>query len=246
MSSSTSTAAAVSSRTKPKTRILRGITVAIAGSLGAGWSDTDVARWMAYNGGRFVAAISKENETDVTHLLCSRDEYVKPKKQQCAPLKVALQLKGVRIVTKDWLEDSLHRRRRRPERPYLLKTVLREEQQSPEARQRRLMAQRERGRREGETFVDSSLYRLYRDCTGFAYRVTLRRDNPAADIFGERYVLHLFQSLAQPPLYWFAARHYKSRTHTQPRSFRPSETCQLFGKAWDEFTTFFRKKTGVA
>ncbi|KAL1908881.1 hypothetical protein Sste5344_005238 [Sporothrix stenoceras] len=208
-----STSVAVSScRTKQKTRILRGITVAIAGSLGPGWSDADVARWMAYNGGKFVASLSSSNANGVTHLLCSRDEYAKPKRQQCGALKVALQ-KNVRIVTKDWLEDSLHRRRRRPKRPYLLKPILKEEQQSPEVLRQKALALRERGRREGESFIDSSLYRLYRDCTGFAYRVTLRRDHPAADIYGERYVFG---------------------------------TCQLFGTAFGEFTTFFRKKTGVA
>ncbi|KAL1894933.1 hypothetical protein Sste5346_005620 [Sporothrix stenoceras] len=219
-----STSVAVSScRTKQKTRILRGITVAIAGSLGPGWSDADVARWMAYNGGKFVASLSSSNANGVTHLLCSRDEYAKPKRQQCGALKVALQ-KNVRIVTKDWLEDSLHRRRRRPKRPYLLKPILKEEQQSPEVLRQKALALRERGRREGESFIDSSLYRLYRDSLCF---VSL----PIA---------------GTTPPYWFAARHYKSRTHTRPRSYRPSGTCQLFGTAFGEFTTFFRKKTGVA
>ncbi|ERS96994.1 hypothetical protein HMPREF1624_06321 [Sporothrix schenckii ATCC 58251] len=244
-------APATSSRTKPKTRILRDVTVAIAGHLGSGWSDADVARWTAYNGGRFVATMTPDNEQGVTHLLCSREEYAKPKKQRCANLKLALEAKTVRILLRDWLEDSLHRRRRRPERNYLLTTVARRDAAhaaapTTSARQERLAALRERGRREGEAFVDSSLYRLYRDSTGFAYRVTLRRDHAAAGVWGERYVLHLFESFAQPPLYWFAARHYKSRTHTQPRTFRPSATCQLFGTAFGQFCGFFHKKTGVA
>lgn len=247
MSSSTNAAPTSSSRVRPKTRILRGITIAIAGSLGPGWSDADVNRWMAYNGGQFVTTVTSDKDQGVTHLLCSRDEYAKPRKLRCANLKAALDNKTVRIVLRDWLEDSLHRRRRRPERPYLLRNVHRDEQQTPAALQERLAAQRERGRREGETFVNTSLYRLYRDPTdGFAYRVTLRRDHATAGIFGERYILHLFQSFAQPPLYWFAARHYKSRTHTQPRCFRPSGTCQLFATEFAQFCAFFRKKTGVA
>ncbi len=56
----------------------------------------------------------------------------------------------------------------------------------------------------------------------------------------------LFESLAKPRLYWFAARHYKSRAHTKPRNFRPSDTCQLFAAEFAHFCAFFRKKTGVA
>ena len=192
MSKPAAAAPTSSSQARPKTHILRGITVAIAGSLGPGWSDADVARWMAYNGGQFVTTVTGNNDQRVTHLLCSRDEYAQPKKLHCANLRAAMDAKTVRIVLRDWLEDSLHRRRRRPERAYLLRTVHRDEQQTPAARQERLAARRERGRREGETFVDTSLYRVYRDPTdGFAYRVTLRRDHAAANVFGERYVLHV-------------------------------------------------------
>ncbi|CAK7218889.1 anthranilate synthase / indole-3-glycerol phosphate synthase [Sporothrix curviconia] len=232
---------------RPKSRILCGVTVAIAGNLGPGWSDADVARWLAYNSGRFVPSVSSDNKEAVTHLLCTRDEYEKPPKLRCANLKALLgHSPGVHIVLHDWLEDSLHKKRRRAERPYLLRNVVRAEKQTPAALQQKLAAQRERGRREGEAFVDSSLYHIYRDSTGFAYKATIRRDHPAANIYGERYVLHLFESNARPHLYWFAARHYKSRTHTQPRCFRPSGTCQLFATEFAHFCAFFRKKTGVA
>ncbi|CAK7223338.1 hypothetical protein SBRCBS47491_005174 [Sporothrix bragantina] len=237
----------MTSTTRAKSRILRDVTVAVAGNLGPGWSDADVARWMAYNSGRFVPSVSSDNKEGITHLLCTRDEYDKPAKLRCVNLKNLLdQTPSVHIVLRDWLEDSLHKRRRRAERPYLLRNAVRVEKQTPEALQQKLAAQRERGRREGETFVDSSLYHIYQDLTGFAYKVTIRRDHAAADIYGERYVLHLFESNARPHLYWFAVRHYKSRTHTQPRCYRPSGTCQPFATEFAHFCGFFRKKTGVA
>ncbi|CAK7206753.1 hypothetical protein SEUCBS139899_009559 [Sporothrix eucalyptigena] len=232
--------------TKPKSRMLQGVTVAVAGNLGPGWSDANVARWMAYNSGRFVVNVSSDNKEDITHLLCTRDEYNQPPKLRCPNLKVLFRVPGVKIVLRDWLEDSLHKRRRRAERAYLLRNVVRTDKQTPTALQKKLAAQRERGQREGRTFIDCSLYHIYRDATGFAYKATLRRDHPAADIYGERYILHLFESNARPPLYWFVARHYKSKTHTQPRHFRPSGTCQLFVTEFAHFCAFFRKKTGVA
>lgn len=55
----------------------------------------------------------------------------------------------------------------------------------------------------------------------------------------------LFESLAKPPLYWFAARHYKSRKHSHPRDYRPSSSCGLFAAEFAHFCAFFHKKTGI-
>lgn len=179
--------------TKSASRLLHGVVVAIAGDLGPGWSPADVARWTAYHGGRFAAAVSRGNEEGVTHLLCTRDEYSKAPARRDASLQTLAACAGVHVVLRDWLEDSLHARRRCAERSYLLRSVLQRAAQpaDADARQKRLAALRARGRREGETFVDRSLYRVYRDATGFAYQVTLLRDHPEAGVVGERYVLHV-------------------------------------------------------
>ncbi|EFX02641.1 brct domain containing protein [Grosmannia clavigera kw1407] len=224
--------------------VMAGITVAVAGSLGSGWTDADVARWMAYNGGRFAASVTG----DVTHLLCTPEEYARPKKKQDPALREALRRgpKNVHIVLKDWLEDSLHRRSRRREKAYLLRHIHRPSQQHHKEMQERQERLRAKGRQLGETFVDTTLYHIYQDATGFSYKVTIQRDHENCGIFGERYVLHLFESDARPHLYWFAARHYKSRTHTQPRDYRPSDTCRLFETEFRHFCTFFARKTGVS
>ncbi|EPE03299.1 brct domain containing protein [Ophiostoma piceae UAMH 11346] len=221
------------SKFKRSTRILHGVTIATAGSLGPGWTDTDVARWMGYNGGRFVAALSDKNDDGVTHVLSTLEEFSKPKKKQCTNLRRALDRgtgkRGVHIVLQDWLEDSLYKRRRLRETRYLLRNVNRESKQAPEERQKKLAEQQARGQSQAETFINT-------DCTGFSYKVTISRDHEAAGILGERYLLYLFESHAKPPLYWFAARHYKSRKHSRPLDFRPSGSCGLFATEFAHFS----------
>ncbi|KAK4668830.1 uncharacterized protein QC764_710915 [Podospora pseudoanserina] len=62
---------------------------------------------------------------------------------------------------------------------------------------------------------------------------------------GEKYTLTLYESLAQPPLYFFCAKYSKSSTDTFPKYYRPSETPQLFWTEYTHFIEFFHKKTGV-
>ena len=147
------------SRVKQSTRILCGVTVATAGHLGPGWTDTDVARWMGYNGGRFVAALSDSKDDGVTHVLSTLQEFSKPKKQQCANLRRALDRgtgkRGVHVVLQDWLEDSLYKRRRLQETRYLLRNVSRESKQTPEEQQKRLSEQQARGQAQAKTFVNT-------------------------------------------------------------------------------------------
>lgn len=146
-------AAASGAGKQKKKLVLDGVTVAVAGNLGPGWTDTDVARWLGYNGGRFAASVTD----DVTHLLCTAEEYAKPKKKQDAAVREALRRgpKKVHIVLRDWLEDSLHRHSRRRERAYLLRHIHRSSQhyqKEKQERQERLLA---KGRQLGETFVDT-------------------------------------------------------------------------------------------
>ncbi|OAA58058.1 brct domain containing protein [Niveomyces insectorum RCEF 264] len=242
-------AAATASSKSRRASVLKGVVVAVAGNLGPGWTDSDVARWLAYNGGRFSTTVTDE----VTHVLCTRETYAQCSKAPGAsPVLRAALRRGpahVHIVLRDWLEDSLNTKRRRREAPYLLSRLQRAAAQAPDAVAARLAQRRAKGRQQAETNLTESflaLYRVYRDATGFAYKVTISRDHAACGIFGERYVLYLFESNARPCLYWFAARHYKSRTHTKPRDFRPSGTCQLFATEFAHFCAFFARKTGVA
>ncbi|KAK0670607.1 hypothetical protein QBC41DRAFT_345333 [Cercophora samala] len=62
---------------------------------------------------------------------------------------------------------------------------------------------------------------------------------------GEKYTLTLYESLAQPPLYFFCAKYSKSIHDSLPKYYRPSETPQLFWTEYTHFIEFFHKKTGV-
>lgn len=57
--------------------IFRGLTIAAAGDLGgsAQWTDTNIARWVSLREGRFVREMSDE----VTHVVCSSEEFRKGK-----------------------------------------------------------------------------------------------------------------------------------------------------------------------
>ncbi len=66
---------------------------------------------------------------------------------------------------------------------------------------------RVQGALNADRWVDRTRYRMYRDVTLFEYRVTLERGPPDIDDDGnvtnegERYVLHLFESLDKPHPY---------------------------------------------
>lgn len=88
-----------------RANLLRGYEIAIADSLGPGWTAADVSRWVTYHGGSFSNTVGE----GVTHLLATPEQF----KQKLPAVKTALTFKSIHIVTQDWLEDTLERRRRR-------------------------------------------------------------------------------------------------------------------------------------
>ncbi len=58
---------------KTEKPIFDGITVAVAGDLGQGWTETHVTQWVKLRKGNFA----QEIDESVTHLVCSLDEYKK-------------------------------------------------------------------------------------------------------------------------------------------------------------------------
>lgn len=77
--------------------------ITIAGPLGDDWTYENVARWTTYNGGIFCNIVDK----DVTHVLATPEQY----KARIPTIKLAIKYKA-HIVTKDWFEDSLYKKRR--------------------------------------------------------------------------------------------------------------------------------------
>ncbi|KAI1640218.1 hypothetical protein F4809DRAFT_665591 [Biscogniauxia mediterranea] len=217
--------------------IFRGCDIAMAGPLDGhddrGWKVSDVERWVTCWGGTFSHAL----DPGVTHLLATEDQF-----RQRAPRVrevMTTTMRGVHVVTPDWLEDSINCRRRLPERPYSLRRAQREE----DARRRR----RERARRGiemSEKSVDPNCYHVYRDATFFEYNITLTRDDEASGNVGQKYILTLWESNAKPHLYHFVAKFLK-RPGSAPCYFRPSDSPRKLAHELALFKDFFRRRTGL-
>ncbi|KAK2590613.1 hypothetical protein QQS21_011715, partial [Conoideocrella luteorostrata] len=105
-----------------------------------------------------------------------------------------------------------------------------------------------------DKFVDTStaliftviyLYRVHYDLYNFPYEVELTRDNYEESGQAEKYTLYLFESIAQPRLYWFAAKHSKCKGDSNPRHFRNGNFSTRLTPQLDYFKYFFRRKTGI-
>ncbi|KAK0711581.1 hypothetical protein B0H67DRAFT_541329 [Lasiosphaeris hirsuta] len=214
--------------------IFQGITIALAGDLGGQWSETNITRWVSLRAG----VLSNQMDSSVTHLICSEHEFKKKSPRVRAALKRAK--KECKIVTIDWLEDSINKKRRLPEGGYSLDKALKEER--AEQRQEVKVA---KGLEQAEKAVNTYLYHPYSDGTFFRYEATLTRDDDEHDIHGERYELSLYESNAKPHLYWFVAKFFKRKGDSQPKFYRPSEVPGLFAKEFAQFEAFFQVKTGI-
>ncbi|RAH80773.1 BRCT domain protein [Aspergillus japonicus CBS 114.51] len=80
-----------------------------------------IPQWIRANGGEYHSTIAPQ----VTHLITTLEAY----KKNITPVREAKALKNIKIVTFDWLEDSLLAKDRKPKRvtEYLLETVVKEE-----------------------------------------------------------------------------------------------------------------------
>lgn len=109
---------------------LKRFAIAITGDFGETRTHDKMRQWIEANGGTFAPKISAE----VTHLVCSKEHYKKSVTMgtyaywfrklithTCAlPVQQARAIKSLKVVTFDWLEDSLMKGSRKWEKPYLL------------------------------------------------------------------------------------------------------------------------------
>lgn len=129
----------------PKRSIFKGFTVAVACPLGGQWTDANISRWVSQRKGVFTSAMTEK----VTHLICPIEEFKKQgpigrflDSDRCLLLKgcfrtnvrtstvkaaVKLGAKKCRIVTLDWLEDSIMKNRKLSENDYLVRLLLKGE-----------------------------------------------------------------------------------------------------------------------
>ncbi|RYO87833.1 hypothetical protein DL766_000736 [Monosporascus sp. MC13-8B] len=224
--------------TKP---IFKDCVVALAGDLGRpGWREADVARWVAAWGGAFSAqeGAGGGGYDSVTHVLASRERFLASSSFRG---RLRNRMERAHVVTADWLEDSMTRRRRLPERPYSLR-----EAQRREGARRRRDERAEKGIEKGKRLVNDCLNHVYRDSTFFSYDIKLTRDDEENGNVGQRYRIMLWEFNGNPRHYQLTTKCFRRPGDSQPLIYRvPEETPSLFGPVFAEFKRFFRSKTKI-
>ncbi|KAF4977337.1 hypothetical protein FZEAL_6109 [Fusarium zealandicum] len=214
-------------------QIFKGRVLAAAGPLPGQFTIENLKHWTKIRKGNF----RDDFDEDVTHLLCTRDQFNKKVPRVKEALKRG---KRLHIVHFDWFEYSTVKNKRLPENEFSMRNIL-----AKQNAKRREEARAEKGRRDGENFVNTTLYHIYRDRTNFVYQIDLTRDDEATGAAGQKYTLCLWESNATPHLYWFTARFLKGRGNTQPSYHRPSSYAGKWRPEFNLFMDFFKLKTGV-
>jgi hypothetical protein len=92
--------------------VLSNLVIAIAGALPA--EPANIKKWVEANGGRWSAQVNER----VTHLVTSKDAWKKVTDQVYRATEL-----GIQIVSYDWFEDSLQRKRKLSEKKYTWDTI---------------------------------------------------------------------------------------------------------------------------
>ncbi|EGO57882.1 hypothetical protein NEUTE1DRAFT_43047 [Neurospora tetrasperma FGSC 2508] len=217
--------------------IFKGLNIALSGTFHGQWTDTNISRWVNLRAGTFSWRMSE----DVTHLVCTKEEFDKKgRKVKEALARAYKKDKKCYLVSLDWLEDSIHERKRLREDEFSHVATLKALKNK--ARLERKIA---KGVEEEDRAVNQNLYRVYFDPTDFfEYNIILARDDEEMGITGERYVVKLYESNALPHLYHVGVRYYKSKKDTMPKLHRLTETPGDFQREYESFKRFFEIKVG--
>ncbi|MCJ1398129.1 hypothetical protein MMC11_001326 [Xylographa trunciseda] len=135
-----------------------------------------VKKWIEIQGGQLTVKIGP----DVTHLVCSEDHF----KKSVAKVQQARKIKKCKIVTWDWLEDSLLAKRPLRAGDFLLKSQVKAKVKAKatkkETRDDNILKGVgffEKGCDEFKNKMYTDGYHIYRDSTGFSYDITLARSD---------------------------------------------------------------------
>ncbi|KAK5989170.1 hypothetical protein PT974_10670 [Cladobotryum mycophilum] len=214
-------------------QIFKNRVLASAGPLPGQLTLDNLQQWTKIRKGVF----SEDFGEDVTHLLCTREQF----NQRVSRVKEGLARgKRLHIVHYDWFEFSTVNEKREPERQYSMKNFL--AKQNAAKRER---ARLERGKRQGERGVNPNLFHIYHDRDFFPYQIVITRDDEETGELGQKYTLSLWESNAKPHLYWFTAKFMKKKGTSQSSYHRPSPCSGPWCQEMEYFMEFFRIKTGI-
>ncbi|MCJ1386901.1 hypothetical protein MMC17_010029 [Xylographa soralifera] len=135
-----------------------------------------VKKWIEIQGGQCTTKIG----SNVTHLVCSEDHF----KKSVSMVQQARKLKRCKIVSWDWLEDSLLAKRPLRTGDFLLKGQVKAKAKVKATRKEirddnvmKGVGLFEKGCDEFKTKMYTDGYHIYRDSTGFSYDITLARSD---------------------------------------------------------------------
>ncbi|OJJ49922.1 hypothetical protein ASPZODRAFT_22632 [Penicilliopsis zonata CBS 506.65] len=228
------------------------ITASSVGSFGD--NGDKIPQWIRANGGFYSRDISE----GTTHLIATKEAF----KRNVEAVQQAKQHK-VKIVSYEWLEDSLLSKSRRPKRegPYLLEKILKMTEKKKRAGKvaKAKKAKRAAMKRQGamanaddlESFVEECLgvkartearnYHLYADQqTGLAFSATVVRPTIKAKS-REKFQMQIFESNTEPHVYAAYARYSRVGKSSAELLAPPGSSLDF---TLTVFTKFFTLKTG--
>ncbi|KAI3230120.1 hypothetical protein DTO012A9_8456 [Penicillium roqueforti] len=210
-----------------------------------------IPQWIRANGGQF----SRDVNPRVTHLIATKEAF----KSHAVPVETAQNIGTVKIVSYDWLEDSLlsDTRRPKPEGPYLLKNLMKPENKEPQKNKVtpkskspkvvREIKTKIPKRRIADPFIDPKgkrkpVRQVYRDRkTSVVYSITLFRPSRPPVTSREKYQLTLFESTAEPHTYSTYAKFSRVGISNVELLAGPRGKLEI---AVDKFKQFFKEQTG--
>ncbi|CAM1502964.1 Fc.00g077400.m01.CDS01 [Cosmosporella sp. VM-42] len=214
-------------------QIFKNKRIATAGPLPGQLTVDNLKRWTTIRKGQFT----EDLDETVTHLLCTGEQFAKKVPRVREALRRG---KRLNIVHYDWFEFSAVQEKSRPVKEFSMQ--IRAAKKRAKIREE---ARIERGKKDGEKFVNTNFFHLYIDRDFFPYKIDITRDNEETGQVGQRYTLCLWESDAKPHLYWFTAKFLKKKGDSQPSYHRPSSYSRKWREEMDHFMEFFRIKTGI-
>ncbi|KAJ5126978.1 hypothetical protein N7448_007757 [Penicillium atrosanguineum] len=200
------------------------------------FEDSDkVSGWMKANGGKYHRSFNSQ----VTHLIVSEEVYLKNGEE----VDKAKRSGKVKIVSFDWLEDSLLSRSKRPkpEQPFLWSTLLRKDAKGKKTTKdpftNRVTKNTTRRKGKGATMPKPL---IFTDAAGETWDAEIVRQNVAPRP-RSKFRIGVFQSLSKPPCYSTYAKYSQLGTSyvdelALPRKDKDVAICA--------FKKFFLAQTG--
>lgn len=154
----------------------KGFIIATAGDFGRQRTSEHIKRWIEANGGRYVTKVDE----NVTHLICSAEHWksqssmgkfgdVQVECVSCLLTRRTVQAairypKKIKVVTYDWLEDSLMSKIRKREGDYLIKKHVKADRRKKNAAKRQ---EQSALKKEGKLFTPISRRSLCSETISF-------------------------------------------------------------------------------